>query len=81
MASYQTIARAVGKALACRAVGGANGKNPLPIIVPCHRVIGQDGTLTGYSSGLWRKAWLLSHEDLQIEKGRVVDYQMLETTA
>ena len=72
VASYHMIARAIGKASACRAVGGANGKNPLPIIVPCHRVIGQDGMLTGYSSGLWRKTWLLGHEDLQIENQRVV---------
>ena len=45
-----------------RAVGRANGDNKLAIIVPCHRVIGADGTLTGYGGGLWRKAWLLEHE-------------------
>jgi alkylated DNA nucleotide flippase Atl1 len=45
-----------------RAVGRANGDNPLCLIVPCHRVIGADGTLTGYGGGLWRKHWLLDHE-------------------
>ena len=45
-----------------RAVGRANGDNKLAIVVPCHRVIGADGTLTGYGGGLWRKAWLLEHE-------------------
>ena len=45
-----------------RAVGSANGKNPISIIVPCHRVIGSKGTLTGYGGGLWRKQWLLQHE-------------------
>ena len=45
-----------------RAVGRANGDNKLAVIIPCHRVIGADGTLTGYGGGLWRKAWLLDHE-------------------
>ena len=62
VASYGDIARAIGKPTACRAVGAANGKNPIAIIIPCHRVIGSDGSLTGYSSGLWRKEWLLKHE-------------------
>jgi AraC family transcriptional regulator of adaptative response/methylated-DNA-[protein]-cysteine methyltransferase len=60
--SYAEIAAAVGKPSAMRAVGRANGDNPLCLIVPCHRVIGADGTLTGYGGGLWRKQWLLDHE-------------------
>ncbi len=61
-ASYADIARAVGRPSAVRAVGAANGRNPISIIVPCHRVIGADGTLTGYGWGVDRKAWLLAHE-------------------
>ncbi len=61
-ASYQEIARKIGHPQSMRAVGAANGRNPIPIIVPCHRVIGADGRLVGYSSGLWRKEWLLNHE-------------------
>ena len=60
--SYADIATQVSKPSAVRAVGRANGDNKLVIIVPCHRVIGADGTLTGYGGGLWRKAWLLEHE-------------------
>ena len=60
--SYATLARAVGAPTALRAVGAANGQNPVAIIVPCHRVIGSDGNLTGYGGGLNRKAWLLAHE-------------------
>ena len=60
--SYAEIAAAVGRPAAVRAVGRANGDNPLCLIVPCHRVIGADGTLTGYGGGLWRKQWLLEHE-------------------
>jgi methylated-DNA-[protein]-cysteine S-methyltransferase len=60
--SYATLARAVGAPTAMRAVGAANGQNPVAIIVPCHRVIGSDGDLTGYGGGIPRKAWLLSHE-------------------
>jgi methylated-DNA-[protein]-cysteine S-methyltransferase len=60
--SYGQIATAVGNAPACRAVGSANGKNPVPIIVPCHRVIRSDGTLGGYSSGIHIKKALLEHE-------------------
>ena len=60
--SYGQIARSIGQPSACRAVGNANGKNPIPIIIPCHRVIGSNGRLTGYGSGLWRKEWLLEHE-------------------
>jgi methylated-DNA-[protein]-cysteine S-methyltransferase len=60
--SYQEIANRIGNPRAVRAVGAANGKNPISIIVPCHRVIGRDGSLTGYGGGLWRKEWLLKHE-------------------
>ena len=61
-ASYKDIAKAVGNSAATRAVGGANHSNPVSIIVPCHRVVGSDGRLTGYGGGLWRKEWLLRHE-------------------
>ncbi|HWG01278.1 MAG TPA: methylated-DNA--[protein]-cysteine S-methyltransferase [Trebonia sp.] len=62
-ASYGEVALALGKTLlASRAVGLANGRNPISIIVPCHRVIGADGSLTGYGGGLDRKEWLLRHE-------------------
>jgi methylated-DNA-[protein]-cysteine S-methyltransferase len=60
--SYQTIARTIGAPAAVRAVGAANGANPVAIVVPCHRVIGSNGTLTGYGGGLDRKRWLLHHE-------------------
>jgi len=61
-ASYLDVARAIGNDKAVRAVGAANGQNPISIIIPCHRVIGADGKLTGYGGGLWRKEWLLNHE-------------------
>lgn len=60
--TYRDLAAAVGNARATRAVGGANHRNPVSIIVPCHRVVGSDGGLTGYGGGLWRKEWLLGHE-------------------
>ena len=60
--SYADIAAAIGNKNATRAVGTANGKNKIPIIIPCHRVINNDGKLGGYGSGLWRKEWLLNHE-------------------
>jgi methylated-DNA-[protein]-cysteine S-methyltransferase len=60
--SYTELARRVGNPKACRAVGQANGRNPLPLIIPCHRVIAANGALGGYSSGLERKEWLLKHE-------------------
>ena len=62
-ASYQDIARAIGAPNAVRAVGAANGANPVALIVPCHRIIGSNGTLTGYGGGLDRKRWLLAHEE------------------
>ncbi len=64
--SYGELAGRVGNAKACRAVGLANGRNPVAIIVPCHRVIGADGTLTGFGGGLDRKSWLLEHETKQL---------------
>lgn len=60
--SYGEIAAAIGKPGAARAVGAANGQNPIGIVVPCHRVIGSNGKLTGYAGGLDRKRWLLEHE-------------------
>jgi len=60
--SYGQLARRIGKPGASRAVGLANGRNPISIVVPCHRVIGADGSLTGYGGGLERKQWLLAHE-------------------
>ena len=60
--SYSAVAQAVGNPRAVRAVASANARNPIAIIVPCHRVIGRDGKLTGYAGGLWRKEWLLRHE-------------------
>ena len=65
--SYARLARRVSNAAAVRAVGAANGRNPIPIIVPCHRGIGSDGSLTGFGGGLARKQWLLNHEGGQIE--------------
>lgn len=62
VATYQDIANAIGRPQAVRAVGAANGQNPISIIVPCHRIIGSNGKLTGYGGGLWRKEWLLRHE-------------------
>jgi methylated-DNA-[protein]-cysteine S-methyltransferase len=60
--TYKTIALSIGNEKAIRAVGNANGKNKLSIVIPCHRIIGSNGTLTGYAGGLWRKEWLLQHE-------------------
>jgi methylated-DNA-[protein]-cysteine S-methyltransferase len=60
--SYLELAIRLGDKKLIRAVGLANGKNPLPIIIPCHRIIGSDGSLIGYAGGLWRKKWLLDHE-------------------
>ena len=59
---YSDLAKAVGRPTATRAVGAANGANPVAVVIPCHRVIGKDGSLTGYGGGLERKAWLLRHE-------------------
>lgn len=63
--SYGELAKRIDQPTASRAVGLANGRNPISILVPCHRVIGADGSLTGYGGGLQRKQWLLAHEGLQ----------------
>lgn len=60
--SYLELSRRLGDEKSIRAAASANGKNPIAIIVPCHRVIGSNGELTGYTGGLWRKQWLLEHE-------------------
>ena len=60
--SYGQLAARLGRPRAVRAVGAANGANPLPIVLPCHRVVGSDGSLTGYGGGVERKTWLLRHE-------------------
>ena len=60
--SYQSVANRLGDPKVIRAAASANGKNPIAIIIPCHRIIGSDGSLTGYAGGLQRKKWLLDHE-------------------
>jgi methylated-DNA-[protein]-cysteine S-methyltransferase len=65
--SYGELAQQLNNPKAVRAVGGANGRNPISIIVPCHRVIGTNGTLTGYAGGVERKLWLLQHEGVAID--------------
>ena len=60
--TYLEQTKQLGDPKAIRAVASANGKNPIGIVIPCHRVIGSDGSLTGYASGIWRKKWLLEHE-------------------
>jgi methylated-DNA-[protein]-cysteine S-methyltransferase len=64
--SYGALAAEIGKPKAVRAVGLANGSNPIGVVVPCHRVIGADGSLTGYGGGLPRKRWLLEHEGVRL---------------
>ena len=66
--SYLQLSKELGDTKAIRAVASANGKNPLWIVVPCHRVIGSDGSLTGYAGGLWRKKWLLDLENPPIQQ-------------
>lgn len=68
--SYGELARRLGDPKATRAVGAANGANPIPIIVPCHRVVGSKGELTGFGGGLDRKRWLLEHEGALMRLGR-----------
>ena len=68
--SYAQLAQYVGRPKAVRAVGLANGSNPVALVVPCHRVIGSDGSLTGYGGGLHRKQWLLQHEGASV--GRAI---------
>ena len=65
--SYGEIAAQIGRPKACRAVGMANHCNPIPIFIPCHRVVGANGSLTGYAGGLARKIWLLEHEGVNME--------------
>jgi len=77
--SYADVARAIGRPTACRAVGAANGKNPIAIIVPCHRVIGAGGALTGYGGGLPTKRWLLQKEGTVSTKTTCAQ-QVLEIT-
>lgn len=60
--SYLEQSKELGDIKAIRAVASSNGKNPISIVIPCHRIIGSDGSLTGYAGGLWRKKWLLEHE-------------------
>jgi len=67
--SYSEIARRLGDVRATRAVGTANGQNPIPIIVPCHRVVGAHGELTGFGGGIDRKRWLLEHEGALLALG------------
>ena len=64
--SYATLAQRVGSPAAVRAVGAANGANPIPLVLPCHRVIGKDGKLVGYGGGMHRKIWLLRHEGYDV---------------
>jgi methylated-DNA-[protein]-cysteine S-methyltransferase len=66
--NYQQLSNQLGDSKATRAVANANSKNPLWIIIPCHRVIGSDGSLTGYAGGLWRKKWLLEHENPSLQQ-------------
>jgi methylated-DNA-[protein]-cysteine S-methyltransferase len=70
--SYNTIAKNLHNPGSVRAVGAANGKNPIAIILPCHRVIGTGGGLTGYAGGMWRKQWLLEHEGNVSGKNRTL---------
>lgn len=78
--SYRTLAQMVGKPTAFRAVGAANGRNPIAIIVPCHRVVGSSGKLTGYAGGLERKNWLLHHEQAEQATEQVFKNPTHQTT-
>ena len=71
--TYAQIAEAIGKPHAYRAVGMANNKNPIPILIPCHRVVGADGSLTGYAGGIDKKLWLLDHEGVETDRFFVPD--------
>lgn len=66
--TYLDMAKRLGDPKTIRAAASANGKNPIMIIIPCHRVIGSDGSLTGYAGGLWRKQWLLEHESPVVQQ-------------
>jgi methylated-DNA-[protein]-cysteine S-methyltransferase len=73
--TYGEVAHAIGAPSAVRAVGAANGANPVAIVVPCHRVIGSDGKLTGFAGGIAGKRWLLEHEDARMSTRRPVAAQ------
>ena len=73
-ATYAEIAVLIGSPAAVRAVGAANGANPVAVVVPCHRIIGSNGTLTGYGGGLKRKEWLLRHEGWLLSRELLVDH-------
>lgn len=62
--TYLDMAKQLGDVKVIRAAASANGKNPISIVIPCHRVIGSDGSMTGYAGGIWRKEWLLNHESI-----------------
>lgn len=66
--TYSEQSKKLGNIKAIRAVASANGKNPIWIIIPCHRIIGSEGSLTGYAGGIWRKKWLLEHENPSAQK-------------
>ncbi|MBC7744152.1 MAG: methylated-DNA--[protein]-cysteine S-methyltransferase, partial [Flavobacterium sp.] len=68
--SYLTLSKKMKNRLAIRAIASANGKNNIMIVIPCHRVIGSNGYLVGYSGGLWRKKWLLEHEARMMKTGQ-----------
>jgi methylated-DNA-[protein]-cysteine S-methyltransferase len=78
--SYGALAAAIGRPMAVRAVGMANGANPIPVVVPCHRVIGADGSLTGFGGGIGRKQWLLAHEGAQLGLFRATQLTELTLT-
>ena len=70
--SYAALSKKMNNPLAIRAIAAANGRNNLMIVVPCHRVIGSDGRLVGYAGGLWRKEWLLQHENRMTARGQTL---------
>ena len=71
--SYLDIAKMVNRPKGAQAVGGANGRNPISIIVPCHRVVGSNGALTGYAGGIERKLWLLNHEGISVKNSTEIE--------
>lgn len=71
--TYLDIAKMINKPKGSQAVGGANGRNPISIIVPCHRVVGSNGSLTGYAGGIERKLWLLNHEGIELKPSKEND--------
>jgi len=76
--SYGDIAKQVNKPKGAQAVGGANGRNPLTIVVPCHRVVGTSGSLTGYAGGIERKLWLLNHEGIAVKLTKEIEHLDLD---